>query len=134
MAGGGKKVRHEPLPIEDSDKASRDKEVASATAESKQLSSGQSLKELQAQLDVEANAQEFKRDQNFKNQFDWALVVLFWAGVVAVLAIGAVWVAHHILAEAYHWLSATQLSALKSLVSGGLLASLVAAQIKKRLK
>lgn len=96
--------------------------------EAKQLSRGLPRRDLK----LEADEADHDRSQKFKNHFEKMAVVTVWILFFGFMGVGGVWF-FHLVAPAYGWLKPDQLDKLQGLLTGGVIAGLVADHVKKRM-
>ena len=101
------------------------------TAEFRQLSRGLDVPDLKS----EAEAAEHRRTETFRDHFEKVAIAALWVLFLAMGVIGIVWIWHLITPETsrLHWLSEAQMEKLQDVLTGGLVAGLVADHFKRRM-
>ena len=99
-------------------------------SEAQQLSKNKSADDLRK----EAEKSEFKRNEGFKQHFGIITVVALYAMALGVLLFGFTWAWHILAPHCMHWLEPDELGRIQSIVTGGVLAGLIADQFRKRMQ
>ena len=86
-----------------------------------------------AELERKARQNEHKRSESFKNHFENVAICTLWIVAALALAVGVTWFWHLLMPDRLHWLSSDGVQKLQNIVTGGIVASLAAGHIKKRL-
>lgn len=91
-------------------------------------------------LEREANEKEAKRQQTFLAHFESVNICAMWAVAVAMAVLGVTWLAHMVLpakCEGYihvcRWLEPDEITVIQDILTGGLIAGLVADHFRRRL-
>lgn len=85
------------------------------------------------ELEHEAQVAEYNRSKKFRNHFEW-LALRTMDALFAMLGIlGTVWVLHLILPEKRRWLTPDQVIIIQDILTGGLIAGLLADHFKRRM-
>ncbi len=131
MAGGeDEELKSIPgLTDEEKSAASTVGDVDSSTAEAQQLTSGKSEKELQK----EALQRDHERSENFKDHFEIITVAGLYVMAIGVFSFAAIWAWHTLTPECWHWLNPSQLDNIQNIVTGGVLAGIIADQFRRRI-
>ena len=132
MAGNnaeGQMKRIPGVPAEEQEAASQSEDVSSSTGEARQLTSGKT----EEQIKKEARQRDHERSENFKNHFERITVFGLYAMAFGVFGFAAVWAWHTLTPQCFHWLNPTQLDNIQNIVTGGVLAGLIADQFRRRL-
>jgi hypothetical protein len=100
-----------------------------ADKEAKQLSRG--LKD--RDLERECKLNEHDRDQKFRKHFEFLSIFAMYAlfGVMGFL--GAIWLYHIVMPDKCKWLTCDQVTIIQDILTGGIIAGLLADHFKKRL-
>jgi hypothetical protein len=102
----------------------------SANDEAKQLASGRNVGDLKK----EAEANEHKRDQKFRDHFERLAIVGLWLGAIFAGLVGVTWLFHVLTPVSCHWLTSEELSKLQNIFTGGVLVSAAGDHWRKRMK
>lgn len=132
MAGENddKEIKSIPgLPPEEEAAAAGD-DVQSSAAETAQLTSGRSADD----LEKEAREREHGRSERFKDHFEWIAIGGLYAMALGVAAFAIAWAYHILTPPCWHWLGGEQLAKIQNIVTGGILAGLIADQFRRRLR
>jgi hypothetical protein len=104
----------------------------SGRLEAFQIASGLTIEDLKA----DAERQEHRRNQKFKDQFELIFTILIWLLFIGFVILGAIWFVHLISTPAFklvHWLSEEQIDKVEGILTSGIIAGLVADHFKRRL-
>lgn len=85
-----------------------------------------------AELKDAALRGEARRQERFREAFEWLILGVVLLGGLALFAVAAAYVAHLLLPEGAQWLTEDQLDDLRNVLTGSVVA-IVVTQIKKRL-
>ena len=107
----------------------RRQRVAVAIKEAAQLFTGKSAEELAK----EAAENEHGRTERFRDQFESMAICALWVAFSILIFMVITWAAHILLPGVFHWLSDEQLAKVQNLVTGGVVASLAAGHLRKRI-
>lgn len=101
-------------------------------AEAQQLSRGLSPSDIRKEAAAES---DHKRTERFRNHFETVMIVSLWILAASMAVLGAVWIWHLITPEHsyWHWLDESQIEKLQDILTGGLVAGLVADHLRRRL-
>jgi len=103
-----------------------------AEQEAQQLASGKSVKT----LSDEAEENEHRRDQRFKDHFELISLIALWLIAGAILVSAGIWLLH-MLAPAeptcWRWLTDEQVQSLQNALTGIVLVGVLADHFKKRI-
>jgi hypothetical protein len=99
-------------------------------AEGNLIASGRDVEALKA----EALANEHRREQKFKDVFEWVAMAGLVLMSFALAAVGVTWLYHVLSPESWHWLDDDGLTKLQNIFTGGILASAAADHWRKRMK
>lgn len=112
------------------EEAAKGDQKDSGAEEAKFLNRGLSSDELRR----EAEKNDHKRNENFLNHFEFIAIGGLWIAAFSFLIVGVTWLYHLLTPECWHWLDADHLAKLQNIVTGGVLTSVAAGHLKKRLK
>jgi hypothetical protein len=104
-------------------------DVAKSLLEARQLSSGKSLEELAN----DSRNNEHARNERFRDHFERIAICGLWVICAMFLIVGLTWFWHLLTPQSWHWLGADEVAKLQNVVTGGIIASIAAGHIKKRL-
>lgn len=76
---------------------------------------------------------EHVRNERFKDHFETIAILTLWVIAALFLIVGVTWFWHLIMPDNWHWLKADQIAKLQNIVTGGILTSIAAGHVKKRL-
>lgn len=102
----------------------------SGEAETESLGAGKTSADLQRESRENAHNQQ----ENFKRHFSLITIVALYALSIGAFVFALVWSYHVLLPESCHWLSTERVEAIQNMVTGGVLAALLAQQFEKRIK
>lgn len=85
------------------------------------------------QLGKEAQEAEHDRAEKFRNHFERISVVGLYLVAAAFFLMVVIWLLHLLAPPCWRWLSADELSTLQNFVTGGIIATIAAGHLKKRL-
>jgi hypothetical protein len=99
--------------------------------EARQLSRGLPVRDLKK----EAEEAEHRRNERFRDHFENVAICALWALFASMGVIGAIWICHLVTAQhtPLHWLNDEQMQKLQDILTGGLVAGLVADHFKRRM-
>jgi hypothetical protein len=100
----------------------------SSLKEAKQLTRGLSSEDLAK----EAASREHHRTEAFKDHFENIAIVGLWVIAILFLAVGFTWFWHLLTPASWHYLNTDQVSKLQNIVTGGILTTIAANHVKKR--
>lgn len=80
-----------------------------------------------------ANEREHRRNELFRDHFENIAIAFLYLIAFLFFAVGFSWFWHLLTPGSWHYLSTDQVSKLQNIVTGGILASIAAGHIKKRL-
>ena len=81
----------------------------------------------------EALTREHDRTEDFRDHFGKLTTFALYTVSATLLAIGAVWTWHLLSPEGWRWLEAAKIDKIQNLVTGGVLAGLIAEQFRRRI-
>jgi hypothetical protein len=93
------------------------------------LGRGLSPDEIQAR----AEANEADRNEQFRNHFEKIAICSLWGFYALFVLLVLTWFWHTLSPECVHWLTSEQISKVQALATGGILATIAAGHLKKRL-
>lgn len=99
-----------------------------ATLEAQQLNRGLTARDLAK----EAQEADHDRSEKFKDHFETMALVTVWGLFAVFIVFGAVW-AIHMVWPCIGWLTKPELDAIQSLLTGGIIAGLVADHVRRRM-
>lgn len=102
----------------------------SGALETLQLSSGLTQK----QIEQRAKEAEANRTEGFRDHFETLSRVALWLVFGALVAIAIVWLLHLILPERWRWLTKEQVATIQNIVTGGVVAGVATAHLRRRLQ
>jgi hypothetical protein len=100
----------------------------SGSLEAQSLSRGLTLRDLRR----EADEREYDRSQLFKANFEIMAIIAFWVLFFVFLAVGLVW-ALHLITPQWGWLGHDQIDNLQGLLTGGVIAGILADHVRRRM-
>ena len=77
----------------------------------------------QGSLEKLKKKNNFDRAQRFQNHLIQATIVIFWAGITAILSTGIVWFFHLLFPTSNHFLSDIQLDKIQAVLFSGMISS-----------
>ena len=117
------------VPVEERDAQLRLSDAAVSADEAVQLTSGKSEDEIKK----EALRRDHERSEKFKDHFERITVVGLYVMAGGAFAFAATWAWHALVPECWGWLDPDRLSNIQNIVTGGVLAGLIADQFRRRL-
>jgi hypothetical protein len=78
-------------------------------------------------------ASEHSRNEKFRDHFETISIIGLYLISLIFCLVGLTWLYHLLTPEWWHWLSPEQLFKLQNIVTGGIIASIAASHVKKRL-
>ncbi|MDK1377079.1 MULTISPECIES: hypothetical protein [unclassified Sinorhizobium] len=85
------------------------------------------------QIKRRAEANEANRNEKFRNHFEKIAILSLWGFFVLFTGLISAWFWHYLAPVAWHWLTAEQLTKVQTLATGGIVATIAAGHLKKRL-
>ncbi|MBB4272811.1 hypothetical protein [Rhizobium mongolense] len=76
---------------------------------------------------------EHERNEKFRNHFEAIAIVSLWGFFLLFTGLILAWFWHYIMPVQWHWLAQDQLSKVQTLATGGIVATIAAGHLKKRL-
>lgn len=86
------------------------------------------------QIEEEAAENDHRRAEKFRDHFERIAIGAMYSIAGALFLVGAVWLWHLVAPSCWHFLTDEHLEKLQNVVTGGVLASVAAGHLKKRLK
>ena len=116
-----------PLSKEEAELLSGDGDDRSVE-EAKAFSKGSSYDDLRKK----AEEKEIDRTEYFRDHFEKVAIITMYAIWIILIATGFIWAFHLLAPNSWHWLSAEQVKALQTVVTGGALAGVASGHLRKR--
>jgi hypothetical protein len=106
-------------------------EIDVGAQEARQLSRGLPVRDLK----VEADEAEHRRTESFRDHFERVAICALWVLFSSMGVIGGVWIWNLIMPvhSPAHWLDSDQMEKLQDILTGGIIAGLVADHFKRRM-
>lgn len=120
-----------PLAATVGKKTSGDQSDSVATSQKEVFFLNQGLSD--TELREKAAINEHDRNETFRDEFEFVAIwgLRLFCGLVAALIV--VWFWHIVMPAHSHWLTQEQFTKIQSLATGGIIASIAAGHVKKRL-
>lgn len=97
-----------------------DIDVRSGFQEAKLISSGLSIKELEADAEKKARIKQINRKDRFKAHFEWAVLIIFWLAVFAGIGLAFIWLYHLVMPSKFYWLTTESQQRVSTLFLGSI--------------
>jgi len=91
------------------------------------------LEEEKARIEKSRLQKDHERGEILRDAINNTLIWTFRAVVIAIMVLGAVWAVHLIIPISWHWLTATQLSTIHNIFTGGIVSSVLIEYFRRRL-
>lgn len=86
-----------------------------------------------AEIKARAEANEANRNEQFRNHFEKIAICSLWGFYILFAMLVLTWFWHILSPERAHWLTSEQITKVQALATGGILATIAAGHLKKRL-
>lgn len=83
-------------------------------------------------LKRETEEREHDRSQAFKGHFELMAIIAFWVMFLVFIAVGSIW-ALHLIVPQWGWLKHDQTDDLQGLLTGGVIAGVLADHVRRRM-
>lgn len=80
-----------------------------------------------------AERNEHERNEKFRNHFEIIAIISLWGFFILFAGLILTWFWHYLTPACLHWLTTEQLSKVQTLATGGIVATIAAGHMKKRL-
>ncbi|MEM1036276.1 MAG: hypothetical protein AAGI14_05905 [Pseudomonadota bacterium] len=117
------------IPDVADDEAAASTDVTKSTLEAQQFSTGESAEE----LEKAARKAEHDRNEKFRAHFGNIVTGALYFMAIGVATFAAIWSWHLLAPREWRWLDLNEIQAIQNIVTGGVLAGLIADQFRKRI-